>query len=228
LTPVANGANCPSGGPIRAAGEAAARPPVFEGDRMVPFDLDFLSRSLGMVGLFFICCSILQTKPKHLLEENFGVYRGGLRRLRGAVFQKNQLVLGFLCALFALILSQFSHIIGRKDGRGLLNNASPGVQIAAWLLFLVVLCGVLNYLCRLFSKRYFLRAIREVAAEHKWPFETNMTLTTEIGDLLGVERRPEDTVAEYVARLKAHLALPYGAEPRRSPTRTSKLEVSFK
>lgn len=195
---------------------------------MVPFDLDFLSRSLGMVGLFFICCSILQQKPKHLLEESFGVYRGGLRHLRGAVFRKNQLALGFICALAALILSQFSHIIGRKDGQGLLNNAAAPTLVATWLLLLVALCGILNYLCRLFSKRYFKRVIREVAAEHKWPFETNMNLTTEIGDLLGVARRPEDTVEAYVLRLKEHLALPYEDERRRSPTRSSKLEVSFK
>lgn len=196
---------------------------------MVPFDLDFLSRSLGMVGLFFICCAILQQKPKHLLEESFGVYKGGLRHLRGVVFRKNQLSLGFACALSGLILSQFSHVIGRKDGQGLLNDADASTLVAAWLLFVVALCGVLNYLCRLFSKGQFKRVVREVAAEHKWPFEKNMTLTTEIGDLLGVARNPDDTVERYVSRLKAHLALPEDdADRRRSPNRATKLEVSFK
>ena len=61
-----------------------------------------------LVGLFFICCAILQRKPKHILEELFGVYSGGLRHLKDSVFKKNQLVLGFVCILLALILNIFS------------------------------------------------------------------------------------------------------------------------
>jgi hypothetical protein len=196
--------------------------------RMVPFDLEFLSRSLGMVGLFFICCAILHQKPKHLLEESFGVHRDGLRNLRGSVFRKNQLVLGFLCALAGLILNQFGHIIGRSDGHGLLNDAAAPTLILSWLLLVFVLCAVLNYLCRLFSKRHFKRVVREVAAEHKWPFEKNMTLTTEIGDLLGVTRQSDDTVERYVARLRCALALPLEDARSKTPIRATKLEVSFK
>jgi hypothetical protein len=195
---------------------------------MVPFDLDFLSHSLGLVGLFFISCAILQQKPKHLLEESFGVYRGGLRKLRGAVFRKNQLVLGFVCAMAGLILSQFGHIIGRKDGDGVWNKADAPNQIASWLLMVVALCGVLNYLCRWFSKRYFKRAVREVVSEHRWPFESNVALTMEIGDLLGVQRRPDDSVERYVARLKESLSLPKDEERAAPPRRPVKLEVSFK
>jgi hypothetical protein len=195
---------------------------------MVLFDLEFLGRSLGMVGLFFICCAILQHKPKHLLEESFGVHRDGLRQLRGSVFRKNQLALGFLSALAGLILSQFGHLIGRSDGQGLLINASASTLILTWLLFVVVLCAVLNYLCRLFSKRHFKRVVREVVAEHRWPFEKNMTLTTEIGDLLGVVREVDDSVERYVARLKEHLALPVEEVRPRIATRSTKLEVSFK
>lgn len=195
---------------------------------MVPFDLEFLSRSLGMVGLFFICCSILSQKPKHLLEESFGVHRDGLRRLRGSVFRKNQLALGFICALSGLILSQFGHVIGRSDGRGVWNDAAASTLVLSWLALVCVLCAVLNYLCRLFSKRHFKRVVREVVTEHRWPFEKNMALTTEIGDLLGVTRGPDDTVERYVARLKEHLALPASDDRPKAPVRTTRLEVSFK
>ncbi|HYC76092.1 MAG TPA: hypothetical protein VEI02_00560, partial [Planctomycetota bacterium] len=95
-------------------------------------DLDFLGRTVGLVGLFFICCSILHQKPKHALEELFGVYHGGLRRLRGSVFRKNQLVLGFLCAAVAVILEQFGHVLG--DGSaGRVAAASPSAQVLTWL-----------------------------------------------------------------------------------------------
>ncbi len=196
---------------------------------MVEFDFDFLTRSLGMVGLFFISCAIIQNKPKHILEEQFGVYTGGLRSLKGSVFKKNQLVLGFSCVLLALILDQFTCVLARHDGQGLLNNAKPLTLILVWLLLVVVLCGVLNYLCRRWSKWHFRQIITEVITEHRWPFEQNMALTIEIGQLLGVQRADDDTVERYVSRLRHHLALPPVEEKKnRTPTRSQRLGLNFK
>ena len=61
---------------------------------MSEFDLSFLSQAMAMVGLFFICVAVLQKKPKHVLEEAFGVGSGAVRELKSAVFKKNQLILG--------------------------------------------------------------------------------------------------------------------------------------
>ncbi len=196
---------------------------------MVEFDFDFLTRTLGMVGLFFICCAIIQNKPKHILEEQFGVYTGGLRSLKGSVFKKNQLVLGFSCVLLGLILDQFSVVLARSDGRGVLNNASPLTLVLVWLMLVVVLCAVMNYFCRRWSKWHFRQIITEVITEHRWPFEQNMALTIEIGHLLGVDRQDDDTVERYVNRLRAHLELPPLEEKRsRTPTRSQRLGLNFK
>jgi hypothetical protein len=199
-----------------------------EGSSMVEFDFNFLTRSLGMVGLFFICCAIIQNKPKHVLEERFGVYKGGLRSLKGSVFKKNQLVLGFSCVLLGLMLDQFSSVLARSDGRGILNNAKPLTLIVVWLLFVGALCGVLNYLCRRWSKWHFRRIITEVVTEHRWPFADNVALAVEIGELVGVARQDDDTVERYLVKLKSHLELPSEETKDRPSVRSQRLGINFK
>jgi hypothetical protein len=195
---------------------------------MVEFDFNFLTRSLGMVGLFFICCAIIQNKPKHILEERFGVYKGGLRSLKGTVFKKNQLVLGFSCVMLGLILDQFSKVLARKDGQGLLNKATALELTIVWLLFVGVLCAVLNYLCRRWSKWHFRRIITEVVTEHNWPFDKNVALALEIGELVGVPRTDDDTVERYLVKLKNHLELPIEESRDRTTVRSQRLGIDFK
>ena len=195
---------------------------------MVEFDFNFLTRSLGMVGLFFICCAIIQNKPKHVLEERFGVYKGGLRSLKGSVFKKNQLVLGFSCVLLALILDQFSSVLARSDGRGILNNAKPLTLIVVWLLFVGALCGILNYLCRRWSKWHFRRIITEVVTEHRWPFGENVALALEIGELVGIARQDDDTVERYLTKLKNYLELPVEEAKEKPSVRSQRLGLNFK
>jgi hypothetical protein len=197
---------------------------------MVEYDFNFLTRSLGMVGLFFICCAIIQNKPKHILEERFGVYKGGLRSLKGSVFKKNQLVLGFSCVLVGLILDQFNSVLARSDGHGILNNANALTLVVVWLAFMGALCAVLNYLCRRWSKWHFRRIVTEVVAEHHWPFDENVALAVEIGELLGVPRQDDDTVERYLTKLKRHLELPVD-DKRLGPgasVRSQRLGLNFK
>jgi hypothetical protein len=194
---------------------------------MVEFDFNFLTRSLGMVGLFFICCAIIQNKPKHILEERFGVYKGGLRSLKHSVFKKNQLVLGFSCVLLGLMLDQFSTVLARKDGQGLLNKANTPTLVAVWILFVVLLCGILNYLCRRWSKWHFRRIITEVVTEHRWPFGDNVALALEIGELVGVPRTDDDTVERYLTKLKYQLELPVETKDK-SSVRSRPLGLNFK
>lgn len=195
---------------------------------MVEFDFNFLTRSLGMVGLFFICCAIIQNKPKHVLEERFGVYKGGLRSLKGSVFKKNQLILGFSCVLLGLILDQFSSVLARSDGQGLLNKAGALTLIVVWLGFVTLLCATLNYLCRRWSKWHFRRIITEVVTEHRWPFGENVALAVEIGELIGVPRADDDTVERYLKKLKGQLELPIDDVKERTSVRSQRLGLNFK
>ena len=170
-------------------------------------DFDFLSLALATVGLFFICCATLHRKPRHILEEAFGIYKGGLRELKSSVFKRNQVVMGFLCVVFGIVVNLFGEASPGTDG--LSERIGVFGQIAALIALMAALCGILNYLSRYWSKAAFKRLVYEVVTEYRWPFEDNMALTKEIGDLLGVSRRDDDTVELYVARIRNYLRIPH-------------------
>ena len=54
----------------------------------------------------------------------------------------------------------------------------------------------------------------------RWPFEENVALAVEIGQVLGVQRAPDSTVEEYLRELRAHLDLPEEEPGTRRATRT--------
>jgi len=195
---------------------------------MDEFDFDFLSLTMGMVGLFFICCAIMQRKPKHILEELFGVYSGGLRHLKDSVFKKNQLVLGFVCIFLALIINIFSRSMAAPDGQGMLNAYNAIPLSLALIGLITALCAVLYYLCRVWSKWHFRQIVTEVVTEHRWPFESNVNLAVEIGKLLGLERKADVTVEEYLGQLQRFLELPDIPPEERRATRSSKIGLEFR
>ncbi len=195
---------------------------------MAEFDFDFLSLAMTMVGLFFICCAVQQKKPKHILEDAFGVANPALRDLKATVFKKNQMVLGYCCIMLAIILNVFSHSLARADGAYLLNRLDPGGLAAALVALAAVLCGILNWLSRLFSKWHFRKIVRMVITERHLPFESNVALAVEIGQLLGLDMEDGDSVETYVRKLREFLELPGEPVTERRPTRNSRVGIEFR
>ena len=190
---------------------------------MSEFDYDFLSLALATVGLFFICFAAVNKKPRHILEEAFGIYQGGLRDLRASVVKRNQIVMGFCCVVCAIIINLFS--TSSPQAGGYLGDLGTIPKAASLIGFMTALCGVLNYLSRLWSKAAFRSLVHEVVTEYQWPFEENMVLTREIGKLLGIPQRDNDTVESYVARIRGHLKIPLDGpqQPSRLERRLSRL-----
>ncbi len=184
-------------------------------------DYDFLALALATVGLFFICCAVQQKKPKHILEEAFGIYRGRLRDLKSSVFKRNQVVMGFLCVVVAIVLA----ICGNAEPghAGFVDGLALPLQIVSQLALIAALVGILNYLSREWSKASFRRLVQEVVTEYQWPFEENMVLTKEIGKLLQIPQEAEDTVDSYVARIRHNLKIPHPIARPERVRRASKL-----
>ncbi|HMS16293.1 MAG TPA: hypothetical protein PKA37_05585 [Planctomycetota bacterium] len=195
---------------------------------MSEFDLSFLSQAMAMVGLFFICVAVLQKKPKHVLEEAFGVGSGAVRELKSAVFKKNQLILGYLWIMLAIVLNIFSEAIVRADGTTVLDKLNALTLAAALIGVVAVLCAVLNYLSRLFSKWQFRKIVKDVITERHLPFESNVPLTLELGQLLGVQREAGDSVEAYIARLRKNLDIPQPQPAQRRNSRTGSIGLEFR
>lgn len=188
---------------------------------MSDFEYDFISLILAMVGLFFICWATIQKKPRHILEEAFGLSTGKLRDFKASILKRNQVVLGYVTVVMAIFTNLFASTNAREPGR--IDSWSFVAKAALLTGGLTALCGVLNYLCRLWSKASFKRHLVEIVTEQRFPFEKNIALTKEIGKLLGVAQTEHDTVESYVARVRGHLKIPAGLEANSAPRRLSRL-----
>lgn len=197
------------------------RPLDRNGRRLVgDFEYDFVSLVLAMVGLFFICWATIHKKPRHILEEAFGLSTGRLRDFKASILKRNQVVMGYVFVVLAIVNNLFGS--SSQEENGVIKSWSFSAKLALLVGSLALLCGLLNYLCRLWSKSSFKRHLVEIVTERQFPFEKNLPLTQEIGKLLGVPLVENDTVESYVARVRQHLNIPQPPPTNSSSRRLSR------
>jgi hypothetical protein len=130
--------------------------------------------------------------------------------------------------MLAILINIFSQTIARIDGSTVLDKLNAVTLAAALISVVALLCAVLNYLSRLFSKWQFRKIVKDVITERHLPFESNVPLTMEIGQLLGVKLEAGDSVEAYIARLRKDLDIPLPPNPQRRNTRTGSIGLEFR
>jgi hypothetical protein len=180
-------------------------------------DLEFLSLAIGIVGTFFLCAAVQVKRPKHILEEAFGISREQLREVHSAVQKRTWLLIGFACNVVALLVLMVSRSAELSDGSVLLSSFSPMESALTVLALGVVLALSLLQGSRIWARRYFRDMVIEVLTENRLPLESNVPLAREIGSLLGVPPDDNDTVPSYMRRLRQRLNLPQNSDAVRSP-----------
>lgn len=155
---------------------------------------------LAIAGSFLLANAILLRHPRDLVREHFGGERRRLSSIRGYVFHRVQVSLGFVLLLLGFGLQ----LVGRYD-----SAAERAVEFpVGWIGLLVVLVGLLQLGGWWLSQLLFRIYVREYVVERNAELETDSGLAREVGELFGVEMLPEDTVRGYVARLRERLSLP--------------------
>ncbi len=182
---------------------------------MGQMDLEFLSLALGIVGTFFICAAVQVKRPKHILEEAFGVATEHLREVRAAVLKRTNLFVGFGCNVVALLALVFSRNSDMRADYVLLLGCDAFSLGGILLAFGALLGLILHWGSRVYGRGYFQRMVFEVVTENRLPLESNVALAIEVGTLLGVARSADDTVESYIVKLRQRLNLPRSDEPAR-------------
>ncbi len=178
-------------------------------------DMDFriIGLTFQVIGIYFLALSIVFKRPKRLVEEVFGLSKkGSLKTVKDYSYKKNQLIIG----IFFLLVGYGFQIYGTIPDQALLPGHRGVGIFSGWsfvgvFLFLVacitVVTALLNVFGLIWSRRTFKRLIVDFVKENNWEFERNVKLTKEIGELLGVPRKPDWTVEEYVSEIRRTLKL---------------------
>lgn len=148
----------------------------------------------AIVGAFLIANATLLEHPRHLVSRYFGSTRGRLQTVREYVYNRVQTTLGFgfLLGGFAL------QLVGHYKGKG--PDEAP--LSMAWVGGIVVLAVGLLFLGWWWSLWAFRRYVREYFMQHPSSLEADPATARELGDLFGIESQGDDTVEDYVLRLR--------------------------
>jgi hypothetical protein len=161
----------------------------------------------SIAGCFLLGSAILLRHPRDLVREHFGGPRRRLASIRGYVFHRVQVMLGFGLLLAGFLLQ----LLGRAAG-----DESSQFPIG-WVGLVIVAVGLLQWLGWWVSQQLFRHYVREYLGERGTELETDSGLAREVGELFGVEMLPDDTVATYVTRLRERADLPRPAAGARAP-----------
>jgi preprotein translocase subunit SecG len=171
-----------------------------------PGDAFGLGLVLVLIGAFLLANSVLFRHPRALVAEHFGGPRERLVSIRGAIFHRLQVHLGFLFLLVGLAVAIYGHYgagvaeeAGAAGGRGFpkawvgaIVAAVLGLELGGWWL----------------SHALFLRYVREHFRLHPPALEDDLALARELGELFGIRSEGNDSVQSYLLRIRRRIGLP--------------------
>jgi preprotein translocase subunit SecG len=179
-----------------------------------PEDAFGLGLVLVLIGAFLLANSILLDHPRTLVAEHFGGAREKLSSIRGMLFHRLQVHLGFLFVLMGLALAIYGHY--GASGR----EPAPRVFPVAWVGAIVAAVVCLELGGWWLSHALFLRYVREHFRAHPPALEGDLALARELADLFGIQGEGNDSVQSYLARIRRRIGLVESertAGPRKPP-----------
>lgn len=197
---------------------------------MVMDDVNLLTvgLSISIVGVIFLANSMTVRRPRHLLREVFGVRRP--QRLGSVLDQlhaKAQIFCGFVALLAGFALQIAAAITGAGSaGAGEVPTAELAWERAQALSLLAGGIVVVTVLIKLAQNAWamaeFRRMVGDLLAENpEWAVDTHPALLRELGDLLGIELDVDESIGDYVERVRVALRLDEVVVERRRPTALS-------
>ena len=172
-----------------------------------PADAFGLGLVLVLIGAFLLANAILFRHPRSLVAEHFGGTREKLVTIRGYVFHRLQVHLGFLFLLvgFALEISGHYGVAGAAAESG---AAAPRTFPMRWVLAIVAAVVALELGGWWLSHALFLRYVRAHFRAHPPALEGDLALARELGELFGITSDGNDSVQSYLARIRRRIGLP--------------------
>ncbi len=171
--------------------------------------------ALNIVGVIFLTNAMVVRKPRRFIQQYFGVERPQpLRTVLDQLNAKAQIFTGFVALLIGFSLQIAARInppLASGDpvaGDGLTERLTALGVLALGILAVTVL---LRFGQNAWSVANMRRMLAEFFHEHDdWNFEKHPNQTREIGELLGVSSREDDSIGDYAARVRDGLRLNSG------------------
>ncbi len=170
--------------------------------------------TLNIVGVFFLAGSITFKRTRRVLHECFGVEKTyPLRKVREYVLNKVQVYIGFTFLIAGFII-QVWDILAKNKAGGSSDIIEPNLLSIAIVLVIstVVLTVILKIVQLCWTRVTFKRLMIDFFREHEWELVKNAEVAKEIGGLLKIPRNKDDSIEDYVLKIKKALHIASDSE----------------
>ena len=164
-------------------------------------DWSSIGLAAALLGCFLIANATLFDHPRRWVERHFAPRKGRqLRTIRESIHSRVQNTLGMLFLMVGFALQ----LVGRFRPEPAAGEAPLSI---AWVGALVLLAAVLMIGGWWWSLHVFRRAVLRHFVESPPDLLADPTTTRELGELLGIDSHPDDTIEDYAARVARRVGL---------------------
>lgn len=172
--------------------------------------------ALNVVGLFFLASAISFKRPRRQIEELLGIERPrNLLAVREQLVNQIQTYLGFgiLVVGFVLLMGE---ALERSRPHDQPDDSDPHL---VWIVALLIAAtlgttAVLKLIKEGYVRSKFRRLLREVVRQSSFNLEKNPQLSVQIGELLHIPKGADESVADYINKVRSALGLNVAAPGR--------------
>jgi hypothetical protein len=169
---------------------------------------EILAWCLVLLGAFFLAMSIVTKGQRWTMRDLLGLPTDRLKSFRHHIAQRIQAWLGFGFVFSGVSIHLYILLRRYWDTK----NARTALEDAGkWLLGTVgamaLLALALHYVVKLVARKSFVDLLALVVARHDVRLEDDQELLKEVGDILEVKRRDDDTIESYVERVESAMRL---------------------
>lgn len=163
------------------------------------------------VGLYFLARSGGSKREKTAMKELLGVRIDKVKFFRNFFIQRLESIVGFCFCLIGIgihlyVLVRESQVAtSQNDAQGAIRDAASYLAVA--VAAMVLITAAMHAVCSYFSRRIFLDILAYLMVRYDYRLEEDTPLLRQIGEILGVERREDDTVEAYTRRIEEALKL---------------------
>ena len=164
-----------------------------------------------LVGAFFLAKSVARRREKGQMRELLGLPVDKVKLFRNFFVQRLERIVGFVFVLVGVGLHIYVLVRQAQKQHGGNEPQEALAEISTYLaigvVLMLVITALMHWICSYFARRIFLEILGYYMVRQGYRLDDDPVLMKQIGEMLGCEYHPEDTVETYRARIEKGLRL---------------------
>ncbi len=169
---------------------------------------ELLAWCLILVGNFFLAKAIVTKGQKWAMKELLGLPVDKLKAFRNHFSQRMEAIFGFALVFLGVVFHLYILLrrsLDAKDPREAYGHIATYLGFAVGSM--VLLAFTIHAACKYVARKSFVEILSYLVVRYRYHVEDDEGLLKEIGEILSVEHRDDDTVESYAQRVEDRMGL---------------------